>query len=68
MKEHQNTELKANLGIVLRGDIVALRGFVERLDGLISEMPEMQLVHKHVSASKLWVKEGGEMNEGPRDG
>jgi len=58
-----NTELKANVGIVLRGEIVALKGFVERLDGLISQTPGMQLVHKHVSASKLWIKEGGEMNE-----
>ena len=52
-------ELKANLGIVLRGDVIALKGFVERLDELISESPEVQLVHKHVSASKLWLKEGG---------
>jgi len=64
----RNTELKANLGMVLRGDLVALKSLVERLDGLISEAPAVQLVHKHVSASKLWIKEGGEMNEGPRDG
>jgi hypothetical protein len=62
-----NTELKANLGIVLRGEVVALKSLLERLDGLISETPEVQLVHKHVSASKLWLKEGGEMNERPRD-
>ena len=64
----ERMEMKANLGLVVRGEIVALKGFVERLDGMISETPEVQLVHKHVSASKLWVKEGGEMNEGPRDG
>jgi len=63
MKMHQNTELKANLGIVLRGEVVALKGFVERLDGVISETPEVQLVHKHVSASKLWINEGDGMNE-----
>ena len=63
MRMHQNTELKANLGIVLRGEVVALKGFVERLDGVISETPEVQLVHKHVSASKLWINEGDGMNE-----
>jgi hypothetical protein len=63
----EEMSVKANLGLVLRGEIVALKGFVERLDGMISETPEVQLVHKHVSASKLWLKEGGEMNEGPRD-
>jgi hypothetical protein len=64
----EEMSVKANLGLVLRGEIVALKGFVERLDGMISETPDVQLVHKHVSASKLWVKEGGEMNEAPRDG
>lgn len=63
MKEHQNTELKANLGIVLRGEVVALKGFVERLDGLISESSRVQLVHKHLSASKLWINEGDGMND-----
>ena len=63
----EEMSVKANLGLVLRGEIVALKSFVERLDGLISETPEVRLIHKHVSASKLWVKEGGEMNEDPRD-
>lgn len=53
------TELKANLGIVLRGEVVALKGFVERMGTLLSECEEVRLVHKHVSASKLWIKEGG---------
>ena len=66
MKSH--TELKANLGIVLRGDIIALKGFVERVDGLIDETHDLQLVHKHMSASKLWINEGDGMNEpGARD-
>ena len=53
------SELKANLGIVLRGDVIALKGFIERLGELVTECEEVQLVHKHVSASKLWIKEGG---------
>ena len=56
---NDTSELKANLGIVLRGDVIALKSFVERLDELIAESTDIQLVHKHVSASKLWVKEGG---------
>ena len=59
----QDTELKANLGIVLRGDVIALKSFVERLDEMIAESTGMQLVHKHVSASKLWINEGDGMNE-----
>jgi len=50
--------VKANLGIVLRGEVVALKGFVERLDGLISETQGIELLHRHLSASKLWLKEG----------
>ena len=65
---NQDTELKANLGMVLRGDVIALRGFIERLDGMIAESDDLQLVHKHVSASKLWINEGDGMNEsGPRE-
>ena len=56
------------MGIVLRGDVIALKGFVERLDELIAESPDMQLVHKHISASKLWIREGGEINEGDENG
>lgn len=59
----KTTELKANLGIVLRGEIVALKGIVERLDELLAETPAVQLVHKHVSASKLWINEGDGMND-----
>jgi hypothetical protein len=62
------TELKANLGIVLRGDVVVLRAFMADLDKLLANRSEVQIVHKHVSASKLWIREGEEMNEGERDG
>jgi len=55
------SELKANLGIVLRGDILALKGVLERIDQLIAEFQCVQLVHRHVSASKLWIREGDEM-------
>jgi hypothetical protein len=63
MNKSEITELKANLGLVLRGEVVVLKGFVERLDALISDTPGMQLVHKHVSASKLWINEGDGMND-----
>ena len=62
------TELKANLGIVLRGDVVVLRAFMVDLDKLLANRSEVQIVHKHVSASKLWIREREEMNEDERDG
>ena len=55
------TELKANLGLVLRGDIVVLRALMSDLDRLLARSPAVQVVHKHVSASKLWIREGDEM-------
>jgi hypothetical protein len=54
-------ELKANLGLVVRGEYSALSEFSERLERLTSDTG-VQIVHKHVSASKLWIKEGDEMN------
>jgi hypothetical protein len=62
------TELKANLALVLRGDVVVLRAFMTDLDNLLANRPEVQIVHKHVSASKLWIREGEEMNEGDGNG
>jgi len=60
------TELKANLGIVLRGDVIILKSFMAELDGLLRDNPELQVVHRHVSASKLWINEGDGMNGNDR--
>ncbi len=57
-------ELKANLGMILRGDVVALKSFMADLDKLMSRRPEVQIVHRHVSASKLWIREGNEDERG----
>jgi len=55
-------ELKANLGIVVRGDILELKDFLVTLNDYLSEFTGINLVHKQLSASKLWIKEGDEMN------
>jgi hypothetical protein len=57
------TEVRANLGLVLRGDIFDLKTFSEGLDRLLIETPTVRLVHRQVSASRLWLKEGDDMNE-----
>lgn len=57
------TELKANLGLVLRGDILDLRTITEGIDLLLRSNPSVQIVFRHVSASKLWIKEGDGMND-----
>jgi hypothetical protein len=62
------TELKVNLGMVLRGDVVVLKELMADLDRLLSKRPEVQIVHKHVSASKLWIREGDGMNENEANG
>lgn len=54
-------ELKANLGLVVRGDYSAINAFMEGIEALLNETG-VQLVHKHASASKLWIKEGDDMN------
>jgi hypothetical protein len=55
-------ELRANLAIVLRGDILELKDFLVTLDDYLSEFTGISLVHKQLSASRLWIKEGGEMD------
>lgn len=62
----KNMELKANLGFVVRGDFTGLNLFAEKLDQLALEIG-VRIVHKQASASKLWIKEGDDMNEQPRE-
>ena len=46
------------MAVIVRGDILELRTFSDRLESLILDSSGIQFVHKHVSASKLWIKEG----------
>lgn len=64
----QQIDLKANLAMVMRGDFAELRQFADGMETLLSEHPSVQLVHKHISASKLWIKEGEAMNDDERNG
>ncbi len=59
---NKGIELKANLGIVVRGDVIELKDFLVTLDDYLSEFTGINLVHKQLSASRLWIKEGDEMN------
>jgi hypothetical protein len=52
-------QLKVNVGLVLRAEISALKHFVDQLDYLFKASPDVELIHKQLSASKLWIKEGG---------
>jgi hypothetical protein len=49
--------LKANLGFVIRGSMNDLSLFAERIESLCKDSG-LTVVHKHASASKLWIKEG----------
>ena len=59
------SEMKANLGILIRGDYRALESFLHYM-GPILEETGLQLVFKQVSASKLWIKEGEDINDRPK--
>jgi hypothetical protein len=48
--------VKANLAVVVRGDMRDLSAFAERVELLASEL-QLVIVHKQASASRLWIKE-----------
>lgn len=52
------TELKVNCGLVIRGDILAIKRIMQELERTISLENNVIIVHKTVSAAKLWIKEG----------
>jgi hypothetical protein len=60
MNKNDMNGLKANLGLVFRGDFFEIRSFADDLDTLLSKYPEVRLVFRHFSGSKLWIKEGGD--------
>jgi len=52
------TELKVNCGLVIRGDVLAIKRIMQELERTISLEKNVIIVHKTVSAAKLWIKEG----------
>ena len=58
-----NFQMKANLATVFRGPITELQQLGELIASFIESHFDVQMVFQHTSASKLWIKEGGEMNE-----
>ncbi len=60
MERTQSKDLfgvKANLGLVVRGPMDALRTFDDRVEALVAELG-LKIAFKTASASRLWVKEG----------
>lgn len=51
--------IKANLGLVVRGEVSALKAFASAVQTAIDDSAgDVQLVFKTVSGSRLWIKEG----------
>jgi hypothetical protein len=57
------SEIKVNCAVIIRGDILAIKRVMQELDRWISHEPEIRVIHQQVSASKLWIKEGGDTDE-----
>ena len=53
-------EVNANFAIVLRGDILAIREVTKAMDALLVAIPQVRVVYKQTSASRLWINEGDE--------
>lgn len=60
------TEIKVNCAVVIRGDILTIKQIMQELDRWISQENNLKVIHQQVSASKLWIKEGDDMNERSR--
>jgi formamidopyrimidine-DNA glycosylase len=56
-------ELKANMALVVRAPLSDIQDFAKDLTELLQARPAILVVHAQMSGSKLWIKEGGDMNE-----
>jgi len=54
MLENDDFDVKANLGLILRGSIKDLDGLLTRIKEL-SRDSDSQIVFKEVSADRLWI-------------
>lgn len=55
--------INANLAIVIRGELMAIKEVADVIERILSVNPEVRVIHKQVSVSKLWIKEGDGMND-----
>ena len=58
MNEVTDMAVKVNLGVVFRGDAVAITKLGKRIEKALAEINDLSLVFKQVSGSKLWIQEG----------
>lgn len=56
-------EVRGNLGLIFRGDVLDLKGLMESVEGYLKDNPSIQLVHKQFSGSRLWMNEGDEVDD-----
>jgi len=59
----QAIEPKANMALVVRGHLAEIQALAQELTFLLQAKPSIVVVHRQLSGSKLWIKEGGDMNE-----
>lgn len=56
------TEVKVTYAVVLRGELMAVHAVAQGLEMLLDKHPDVKVVHHQTSASKLWIKEGEDVN------
>jgi len=57
-------DFRASMAFVFRGDVFSLKQFSVDLEKIISEYgSEVRIVYRLISASRLWIKEGGDLEE-----
>jgi hypothetical protein len=63
MGTEQGTDLKAHLGLVIRGDLYELRDVLELVNKTAKSSPTLEIIYKTVTADKLWIKVGEKGSE-----
>lgn len=60
MGTEEGEDLKAHLGLVIRGDIYELRDVLKYLNAEAKKSTTFEIIYKTISTEKLWVKVGEE--------
>ncbi len=50
--------VKTNLGLVLSGDVEAVKAYLEDLAAYLEENPERRVIFREIGGDRLWIRKG----------
>ncbi len=60
MKRSEFLDVPLTLAFILRGHTYSIQAFLDDLETLLKDHPDVRIVHREASPGRLWIKREGE--------